>query len=144
MDLHEKGWIAQKIGWGFMLAVMLFTALGLFGEGPLSTKKATAGNVEIQYDHFYRYEKEMKILLKSNEHISNIAFPQEYLKHFRIVRMIPEPKDNQSVGTDVQYNFQGDQNKLTTIYLMPEDYGKISGVVKANNQGVLLNHFIYP
>lgn len=144
LDLHEKGWVVQRVGWVLMLAIMLFTGLGLFGEGVLSKRSPEIGTNKITYDRFGRYEKEMEIMVEAKENIKTISLPQDYLKHFHIVRIVPEPVNNQAVGSDVQYNFLGDQNKLISLYIKPEDFGSLSGVFKVNDQAIQLNQFIYP
>ena len=146
LKLHERGWVVQRVGWLFILAVMLAGILGLFGEGFLSRKTATAGNIQTEYEQYFRYEAEMAIKIKSqNEHISTISLPQDYLKDFRIIRFIPEPLHNSTIGTDVVYNFQPASNQTVTVYLIPKTNGSLDGVMKVNgSNSIPLHHYIYP
>jgi len=146
IPLHKKGWVLQRIGWMLILGVMLCGAIGLFGEGWLSEKTVKTGAFSANYEKYFRYETEMKVRLESSgEHIGSVALPQDYLKHFRIVRFVPEPENNVTNGSDVIFNFLPGQNRLVTIYMIPRGRGNIQGEMKingANNIG--LKHFIYP
>jgi hypothetical protein len=77
ISLHRKGWIVQRIGWVLMFGFLIAALLGLFGEGPLSSKKLQAGNVSVQYERFGRYEHGMEIRLQSTgENISTVSIPK--------------------------------------------------------------------
>jgi len=146
LSLHKKGWVVQRMGWVlivFMLPVL--GALGLFGEGPLSQKKEIKGAYETEYERFYRYEKEMQVLISSpTSHVAEIALPQQYLKNFRVVRIIPEPEHRLAIGPNIVFQFGGNSNRLVTIYAVPQTYGSISGIMAINNQPITLHHYIFP
>ena len=145
LHLQEKGWVIQKFGWAIMVAVMIAGGLGLFGEGVLSTQTIASGPVKVNYEKYYRYETEMKILLESSQHISSISFPQKYLKDFKLVRFVPEPENNYGQNNDVQFNFLEGQNQVVSVYLVPKSYGAIGGIMKVNGANTInLHHFIFP
>lgn len=145
LDLHEKGWVIQRVGWVIIFAIMAAGLLGLFGEGAFSQKTVSNGTTKVEYERFFRYETEMMIRIESGTHISTISFPQEYLKDFRIVRFEPEPFSNTTSQHEVVYNFLPGQNLMVSIYLIPKTYGAISGTAKVNGTSNFnLNHFIFP
>lgn len=145
LPLHEKGWKVQRVGWVLILFVPVLAALGLFGEGLLSSRQLTSRSITARFDRFYRYEKEMKIEVRSTtEHIAYIAMPQQYIKNFRIVRIIPEPQVHKAVQDKVVFQFEGTDNKQVSIYAVPESYGSIKGTLDVNNNAFPLHHFIYP
>jgi hypothetical protein len=88
----------------------------------------------------------MQILVESSaEPITNISFPQAYLKNFRLLHFVPEPLFNQSTPADVIYHFQGGQNRIISVYLVPKNYGSFKGVMRVNSKhNINLEHFIYP
>ena len=142
---QETGWIVQRIGWFLIVAFAVAGALGFFGNGLMSTQKATAGNVTAEFEKYYRYETEMMVLVEATDHIGSIAFPQEYLKKFRIVRFVPEPENNTTVSNHISYNFLPGENKMVTMYIVPKSYGAINGTMKVNgSNNINLQHFIYP
>lgn len=144
--LHEKGWIVQRIGWVFILTVMVAGAIGVFGSGFVSKETPQAGSFKVKYDRYYRYETEMKIEIQSaSEHISTLSFPQDYLKNFRLIRFIPDPLHNHTENQEVVYNFPPSANRTVTLYVIAEDFGAINGNMKINGQNnIALNHFLYP
>lgn len=146
LKLHEKGWVIQRVGWIIMLLLVLAGAMGVFGSGIVSKQSPVIGGITVEYERFFRYEAEMKILVQSSaEPVTSISFPQTYLKDFRIVRFVPDPHHNQSTPEDVVYFFQGGQNQIVSAYLIPKDYGSVKGQMKVNQRHVIhLAHFIYP
>lgn len=145
LSLHKKGWVIQTIGWIIIITIMVAGALGVFGGGILSKQRPSSGYIETEFERFFRYESEMKILIESGEHISNISLPQQYISSFRIVRFEPQPINNNTSGSDVVFNFLPANNRLVTIYLVPKAYGNISGTMKVNGtNNIVLHHFIYP
>ena len=146
IQLHEKGWIIQRIGWVCIIGIMIAGILGLFGEGPLSKKNPVSGNIKATYERFFRYEAEMKIVMESSsDHISNISFPQHYLKNFKLIRFVPEPEQNITTANVVIYRFMPSLNRVVTIYLTPKNRGTIQGDMKVNGiNNFSLHHYIYP
>jgi hypothetical protein len=143
-ELHERGWVLQKIGWTFIFIVVIAATLGLFGDGVLSTRKPTSGNVTLHFDRFNRHEHEMEVLVQTTgEAINEITLPQSYLKNMRLVRIVPDPVDNRATGNDVTFNFIGDHN-IISIYIRPEAPGTIEGTLKVNNSMFNISHFIFP
>lgn len=144
--MHEKGWVVQRIGWALMMLTILAGALGLFGEGVISKQQPKLGELRAEYDKFFRYETEMKIVIESPaSDISTISLPQAYLKKFRMVRFVPDPLDNITNSEDVVFNFQGTQNHIVTIYMVPKSYGTINANMRVNSlDPIQLSHFIYP
>ncbi len=145
LSLHEKGWIIQRIGWGFILVVIIAGALGVFGSGSLVLELRIRGMQRWNTRRYFRYETEMRILVTSEDHISSLSMGQEYLKDFRMLRIIPEPSNNTTSNNEVVYNFLPGQNKIVSVYLVPKEYGRIKGVMKINaHDSFQLNHLIYP
>ena len=146
IPLHEKGWIVQRIGWVIIIAIVIAGILGIFGEGPMSEQRPVSGNIKATYERFFRFEAEMKIVVESNsDHISQISFPQQYLKNFKIVRFVPEPVNNITAPGEVIYNFLPAQNRVVSVYLTPTSKGRIKGNMKVNGMNTFsLHHFIYP
>lgn len=145
LHLQEKGWVIQRVGWIIIILVMIAGGLGVFGGGLLSKKSSSSGSIKAEYERFFRYETEMKVLIESSNHISSISFSQQYLKDFRIVRFVPEFDNNNTTENEIRYNFLPGQNRIVTVYLIPKHYGAIGGTMKVNdNNKFNLNHFIYP
>ena len=145
LKLHEKGWAIQRVGQIIVVLVIIAGALGMFGEGVISSTTPRSGVVNVEYERFFRYQTEMKILVKSGEHISTISFPQRYLEKFKLIRFMPEPDANNTAGEETIYHFLPGQNHIVSIYLETQSYGNISGLMTINGKDPFqLQHFIYP
>jgi len=145
IDLHRKGWIVQRIGWVLMFAFLIAAILGLFGEGPLSKKKVQAGNINVEYERFCRYEHGMEIRLQSaGENISTVSIPQTYLKSFRVATIVPEPAKQVATTGSVQYQFEGTGNNIVSFYLSPIDRKTVEGKFQVNNHPFSIKQTIYP
>jgi hypothetical protein len=147
LDLQERGWVIQRIGWVLLYAFLIIAALGLFGEGVLSKKSINESAASIEYEKFFRYEGRMEIKVDVSRSTGNqtiVAFPNNYLKHFQIVSILPEPKENRVQGNKVNYIFEGTAPMNIVFYLVPKQVGQISGELTVNNDTFNLSHFIYP
>ena len=145
LNLHKTGWKIQRVGWVFIFMLPLLGAMGMFGEGFISNQKEKKGTIETKFERFYRYEKEMQLSIKSPAaHMAQIALPQEYLGHFRVVRIIPEPEHRLAIGQNIVFQFGGNSNRQVTIYAIPQVYGSIRGVMAVNNHQFSLHHYIFP
>ncbi|MGV3657459.1 MAG: hypothetical protein ACO1NX_05875 [Chitinophagaceae bacterium] len=144
VQLHQTGWVVQRIGWVVIFLLPLLGAFGMFGEGMISSRQEEKGGVSVEYDRFYRYEKEMQIDLTSARHMAQVGFPQQYLKHFRIVRIIPEPEQQLASSGNIVFRFSGTDNRHISVYAVPETYGSLRGSVVVNNQVFSIHHFIFP
>jgi hypothetical protein len=145
ISLHRKGWVIQRIGWILMFAFLIAAILGLFGEGPLSSKKIQAGNISVEYERFCRYEHGMEIRLQSaGENISKVSIPQTYLKSFRLGTIVPEPEKQIATAGSIQYQFEGSQNNIVSFYLSPIERKTVEGMFQVNDHPVTIKQTIYP
>ena len=145
LDLHKKGWVIQRVGWVLIFLFMLSALLGLFGEGPLSSKTVTADNIKISYDRFGRFEHETVLKLESSgKDIGSVSLSEEYIRNFKVTKIVPEPGDPVVSAGYINYTFPGQGNRHIIFYLDPTGYGNNKGNIKINNNTFLLAQTIYP
>lgn len=153
LELEEKlssqlnDWKAQKIGALAIMAVIVLTALGLFGNGLLSAKKVDRAGIALQYEGFLRRTKEMDIQWRiTNGQQPVIRIPMDYLAQFKIEKIVPEGYQTQLADAYVTYTFDADQPVGTIIhfYLTPQQAGAVAGVWAVGSQRFQIKHFIYP
>lgn len=131
--------------WG--LFILLITAcLGLFGTGFLSNRTIKENGVELQYEYFLRRENETEIVLhqKESDAFTVVRFPNSYLKHFVVEKMIPEPHFTGMENGYTEYVFQTSGTSTVRLFISPEDFGSVSGDILINDKHFHLSHFIYP
>lgn len=146
LDLHKKGWVAQRIGLIFIFLLVASAALGLFGDGLLSTVKIARTDSTIEFDRFFRFEARMPI----NVEVSNakrdviVSFANDYLSDVRIESIVPEPVGNKIDNGRVEYTFKLQERGKIVFYLVPQSVGTIEGDLIVNESTYQLSHFIYP
>lgn len=147
LDLHEKSWKIQRVGWFLIFTLMGLAAIGLFGEGPVSKRTANVNGARIQYERFFRHEARMEVtvdLQATGAEGAIVSFSNAYLKNFRVESILPEPKSNTIEQDHVNYQFEGSAPMHVVFYLVPQQMGTIKGTMQVNNRSIPLNHFIYP
>jgi hypothetical protein len=146
VDSHKKGFKVQFVGLLLIFAIVLSAALGLFGDGILSKKTATARSASIEYQRFYRYEArmEVKIELLQFENSNVVSLPKDYLKNFEIESVNPTPESTNFKGDESQFVFNGPGNGIITFFLVPRKVGSVDGELSVNNDRFQVSHFIYP
>ena len=107
LDLHKKGWVAQVIGLTFIFLLVTAAALGLFGDGLLSTVKNESAGSRIEYDRFFRFEARMEILVEVTNTNSGatVSIDNDYLRDIRVESIVPEPLGNKINNGRVEYTF---------------------------------------
>lgn len=141
-----KGWKAQKICGILMMVVVLLTALGLFGNGILSKKEETKAGVNVRYERFLRYEREMTVSWRiSGQNEVRVSVPQHYLDLFKIEKVTPDAYEAAVANGQLTYTFKvkGEEAAIR-FYLNPQKTGGAEGAWTVNGQAFQLSHFIYP
>lgn len=153
LQLDEKlrhqvnGWKAQKIGFAAIAIIIVLTALGLFGNGQLSSTTIEQRSITLEYDRFLRYEKELNIYWRlSGDKETTFQIPIQYLDYFKIENVVPDGYETNISDGYVNYTFIADQPAeiIVHFYLNPQKTGSISGAWIVNDQSFQITHFIYP
>lgn len=145
LKMQEKGWQIQAVGMLCMFVFILSAALGLYGDGIVSHQNLNKNEANIEYDRFFRFEAKMDFKVKTTS-VGNtsISFPTEYLNSFEISSIVPEPNESRFSDARVEYVFHGGDAAEITFYLIPQEFGRIQGSVKVNENVFAVNHLIFP
>jgi hypothetical protein len=153
LDIDEKigdhilGWKVQALGLIIIFLIVLLAALGLFGNGILSKQELSTPDGIASFDRFSRFESRMPLkirILSTSSNESQIAFSNHYLEKFRIETIVPEPSRVIQKNGDIHYVFENYSNFTVTFYLVPQDFGTITGTLMINDHRVHMSHFIFP
>jgi hypothetical protein len=140
------GWTIQRIGWTCFVLVLICVLLGFFGNGILSHRKAeTSGNM-VEYERYGRFKSSTSMHFKAGNENGQavLCIPQEYLKHFELERITPEPDQQKVVGGHHVYTFLADAPVHILLRGVPKKRGAISAKVKINRTEFSLSQFIFP
>lgn len=145
ITLFKKGIYFQRAGTVLMFIFLICGAAGAFGTGPISQQNLTVGAAKIESEKFLRFKDETELLfrLQQVEAEAQIAFPTEYLEHFEVTNIMPEPISTEIVGDKVVYRFAANDKAVIRFFLSPGQTGSVEGSLSVNNQPVHISHFIY-
>lgn len=146
LDMHQKGWLVQRIGWILIFTLVAAAAFGVFGDGLASKISESGANTSISYDRFYRQEARMELKVSISNPAVNpvISFPGDYITRFKLESVVPEPVQNTVSGGMVHYTFNGTGPMNIIFRLIPEKVGTIEGRAVMNGEAFQLSHLIYP
>src|SRR5688572_10160657 len=92
IELHEKGWIIQRIGWVLLMLMLIAASLGLFGNGILSNKYLATNTASVSYERFGRFDSPMKIKINAGaQGRLELKIPQTYLRKMELDKIVPQP-----------------------------------------------------
>ena len=146
LELHKKGWIAQRIGWIFLAMVFTAAAIGVFGDGVISKRRISNGDVTIEFEKFSRFQTTMRlrISLRQSDRTVQLKIPQHYLEQCEIEKLVPEP-EQQFIVDDLQvYTFNAQRRGNIFLYLTPKKVGQIKSTFRVNDTDFTFSHFVYP
>ncbi len=146
IDLQEKGWKVQRIGWVIIALIVIAAALGFFGLGPVSKQKQQFGNNSIEFERYMRYEAEVEIKLNvtPNNGLAVLTVPQQYLESFEISKVMPQPEKQEIVNDNYQFTFLTQSPSIVRVFLIPKKIGSVEGQITVNNQAITISQYIYP
>lgn len=153
LKAQQRLWLVQRWGRGFALLIILLALFGLFGNGMLSSQKASQGNWSIQYQRLGYFEAEQtyqisikKSLVEDNQ--IKIWIENEALKQISVTKITPEPiRTVLSARKSIFIFSVKEEEELSDIYFSfkPKTFGRVSyelGVL--NGSSLALKHFYWP
>lgn len=142
---QQRQWRAQRVGW-VVLALVLFAALlGLLGDGWLSHRRVSGGQVGLEYDYFLHRKKqtELHFSIPARSEQTEVEFDKAYLENFQVEAVTPEPSRTSLTATGYLYSFDG--NGATPVFhLIPQRSGRVGGQIKVNGTPLDMRQFVYP
>jgi hypothetical protein len=146
IELHEKGWIIQRVGWVILFTVLTAAILGLFGSGVLSDEYLTGPEGTIQFERFARFETPMELRIDGRDRNSflEITFPLTYFSEMELERIQPAPTAQAFENDNIVYRFAVREVTQVKFYFVPKSTGKITTQLQINKEPYSIHHFIYP
>lgn len=146
IDLHLKGWVAQRIGWALLLLVLVAASLGAFGTGWLSSDQVTGENGTVSFERIARFESPMKLMIEVGKADGKVEvrIPRSYLSRIEIDKIMPEPASQKVADGAMIYTFDAAPQSAILFYLIPESTGSIRTELIIDNTVFPIAHFIFP
>jgi hypothetical protein len=146
MGLHKTGWAIQRVGWTVLFTLVVMAALGLFGSGVLSRRTKEASGNMVEYERYGRFENStymhLKALAENGKAI--LIIPQQYLKHFELEAIVPEPDKQHAVEGHQVFTFLAEAPVHIMVRGIPKKTGPLETTVRINNTNFDLSQYIFP
>ena len=145
IELHKKGWVAQRIGWVLLALILIAASLGFFGNGLVSKRYLSDEIASVSYERFGRFETPIE--MKVNANIKNkleLKIPQAYLRKMELDKIVPQPEEQRIENDNMIFSFAANDLAQVTVYFLPQATGTISTSVDINGRTFNISHFIYP
>jgi len=148
---QERQWRAARAAPLTLLAIVLLTVLGLFGNGPFSRARAGApgGPLWVEYSRFARYGASTRVLVHARADAggtASIFLSRSLVQAFRVTNVTPDPTGVRVTGDGVEYRIAADPGAsgLVVVDLVPATRWIVHGSVGSGTRRVDLTQFIYP
>jgi hypothetical protein len=132
IPFQRRDWLAQRIGWGALAALLLAALLGLTGSGPLSHALESDGRgLSVDYERFVRHGARTALVIEvspgtlSGEQ-ARITLERDYLAAYDVQSMVPEPERMEVGGGDVTFVFTAGRRAALKwrMTLEPDELGR--------------------
>ena len=139
-----------KLAWTLIALALVAAALGLFGgSGPLvaTTREAPSGSVEAGFDRFARLGDStvLDLQLSGGEGPRNVAISRDWLEHYRVGAILPEPESVTALPDRYVYTFDAGASGLARMTLTPREIGVHDAVVWGpDDERVAWSQLVYP
>lgn len=144
--------IFERVGWVFMVLVIVAAMLGLFGKGYLSEAVLDREHFQMKYQRFLHFGDLTSLEIeippqRSETGVVAIAFSNTYMHNFRIERIQPDPESS-AHGDQILFWFTatrtGEPVKIQ-FRLEPQKIGTLEGEIFVNGEdGYVFRQFVYP
>jgi hypothetical protein len=147
---HRREWRVSSIAWLTFLGTMLATALGVFGNGPLSHGRAgdPSDAMWVEYERFVRFDRTHRITVHaqnpSNETV-RFVLSNPLRDDFRIIDIVPEPLATTIANEGIEYQFKAESRQSTVVFhLQPTRRWFVESLIRSPEATVTLMQFVYP
>jgi hypothetical protein len=150
-DFQRRSWAVQRIGWAFMVLVIVAALAGLLGPGPLFERELEGSTgLRIRYDRFVRYEAPASVHLEltaSAEGEAHFWLEGAWLERVHVENVNPEPERVVANAERVHYAIAAEPKERVrvTIHFEADAVGALRGAIgQSNAPGLPLEQFAYP
>lgn len=148
---QRRQWRASQILWMVLVGTMIATALGLFGNGPLSRARAGApdGLLQVEYERVVRFGASVRLVVRARprpDGAVQFTIDQSLLDAFRVQDVTPQPSAAALVDGGVEYRFQANTSAPPVIVfeMQPAALWSVQGEIRSPAGAVQLRQFILP
>lgn len=148
---HRREWIVQRTGWSLLGVLILAACAGLFGNGPLAHQQFSIDGNVLDLDRFARREAASEWVFQPRMSAGRddefaVRINSQFLERYRIVAIIPEPRQQVVDQDDVLFRFAADHSgSVITFDVEPLRMGWSTGEFRIGHSSpVRVRQLVYP
>lgn len=151
---QHREWIGQRIGWVLMLAVVILSAVGVWGHGPASSTSVASGDGELrlEFPRFLHSGGQAELVVRADAALASegsfeLDVSTAYVHAFEIEVVNPTPQEVQAAGETLRYVFaqaEPSADLEVVFHTRPRDVGALEGDVHIEGRSVTISQFVYP
>jgi hypothetical protein len=152
---QRREWVAQRIGWGLVLVLIVITAAGLFGHGPISwtTAETADGTLKASFERFGRRGGSQSLLLRADAAAATkgawgLEIADDYVSAVEFRSISPQPDAATRVPGAILYTFtqtNPDADLKVTFRLTPSGLWGVNGEIRlAGHDRLTIEQFFFP
>lgn len=116
---QRRAWIAQRVGWGAMAAVVAAALAGAFGDGPASRRVLLDDGARVVFDRTIRQRSPTTVEIRVPPGLRGevaVALDSRYVAAMRLQRVVPFPSRVESGGGTTTFVFAARDGSLDAIF----------------------------
>lgn len=137
MAFHRADWLAERIGWGVMLLIVLAGILGFTGRGPFGTATVGDGALQVKYDRVMRNDAPGTVRIRigppaTNDTVVQLWASRETLANCAPDLIAPSPEHTRSASDRTTFDFPiqpGSDSVIVILRCMPRTTGRHQGMI---------------
>lgn len=153
MDVQQRHWRLERVGWVLFLLLVLLALLGLFSRGALSltVSQSADGALAVEYQRFERNSAASQIIVKVRAEpgeVVQLEITGDLMDKFIIEGMQPAPLGSESFRGGLRLSLRADQTGDAALHLAVRAAAPGSSRSHFAHAGtptpVIIDQFIYP
>jgi len=146
---HRREWRLFTISWLTFLGLMAATALGVFGNGPLSHGRAgdPSGPLWVEYERFARFGASQRVRVHArvqSDGTMRFVVGHAVRDAFRITEVTPLPQSVTIVSDGIEYQFAARENGPIILEVQPVRRGFVEATIRSPEAALRFSTLIYP
>ncbi len=151
LRFQQGEWHAARVLWVVLILLMAATALGLFGNGPLSRARAQApaGGLWVEYPRFARFGTSERFEVHTRpgpDGLARVSMSRSLLDRLLVVHITPRPRSATVTAEGVEYQFDVQPAPDTPIVFEVQSSRAwvARGRIRSGRDAVQIEELIYP
>jgi hypothetical protein len=154
INWHQREWLAERIGWGAIAAVLAAALLGLLGSGPLSSRRdaSTDGALAVEYEGIHRRAAPARLKIHftpaNGKQEQQLAISKSFSDAATIEQIVPEPVVIHERPGELLFTLKSDdasESAEVTIHYRYQQFGSFAHEVRiAGKESLVIRQWVLP